>query len=517
MRASTRKSYSSSHSPMCSFERHYYPHAIFLAPVASPARLVLESPLLFWTIVLIASQNHEKHNHLYEDLFVPHQGLLTSVLNNAIRSLGTVHALLLLCLWPIPRRRMLLDPSWTYIAIAVNGCTALNCHRPLPRRPNVPKWVDLCRGTDAKIQSLTWLACFSIGTRCVSCFIYVARSNSESRIATFLGFMPPISSPNQLKFVRKAIDQLDDSLSHEHRASLAIDEIVCHYNIALEAIEDAAAYLPLTDVFDDNLDAVKQTHRVHWSSELDVHLQTAKLYLYAASAILPLQSNSSRDAETHITRQTLSLRGFNAATTLISTLKALAVSPPGCSSPSKLSFFPKPFFTGLFFSAVFLFRLIVFFQPTSHAQTARAIQGMADAQFVFQLLPHHRDHARGAKLISKLVEKAESRDASTSHFLSGELVVTNRLGASLLWDTFARIHVGAQNNGDGKAIKGASLVGHDTLPLWPEMKSSAENDQLLLNGGMATASEHEAESWAFWNGNLDDFAFGFDEQVPWQV
>jgi len=135
--------------------------------VESIARLASESPLLFWTISLIASQHHETYNHLYKDLFYPHSQLLANTLNTAIRSLRRIHVLLLLCLWPIPQRRIFRDPSWMYIGVAVNSCMTLNCHNPLPRNLDVPRWFNLSEYVDIRTQYLTWLACFAIGTQCV--------------------------------------------------------------------------------------------------------------------------------------------------------------------------------------------------------------------------------------------------------------------------------------------------------------------------------------------------------------
>ncbi|PMD36825.1 hypothetical protein L207DRAFT_636751 [Hyaloscypha variabilis F] len=487
------------------FEKHYYPYATFVAPVQSLAHLVSNSPLLFWTIILIASQHHHLHSHLYEDLYFPHQQLLTPLLNISIRSIENVHAIILLCLWPIPRRRILHDPSWTYIGIAVNSSMTLNCHKPPAQKHTLLEMGDLSGSVEVHTKYLTWLACFSVGTQ----------------IATFIGFVPPISSSHQLKYVSKAIDQLYGILSTENHASFAICEIICNYSISLEDVEDLEAYISLVNEFDGRLDTIKQTYLAHWTPEIQIQLQFAKLNLYAASALLPLGRTSLADAQIIINRQALFLRGMESAITLIDHMKNMAISTgnEGQYHTGKLPFLPKHFFTSLFFSAAFLFRSFIYLQPIGHTHIVCAIQGMRDAQLIFSLLPHHRDHARAARIIGILVENAQTVDTASDRSLLGKLIVTNRLGASIMWEIFARMKMNMnseRNNCEGRATKKTRMIGPDPLPLAPEMKQLVQNCWVPFITAPA-AEEQEAGSWGSWDVDLDDFGFAFDQQMPWQV
>lgn len=481
------------------------------------ARFFAESSLLFWTIVLIASQHHDKYSHLYEDLFFPHQELLAPLSHTAIGSIENVHAILLLCLWPIPKRRLLHDPSWTYIGIAVNSCMAFNCHTPLaPKRTLLGK-ADFSGGLDVQTRCLTWLGCFSVGTWCVAPLrLFLTHAETASRIATFLGLVPPISSFHQLKYVRKAIDQLNGFLSHENQASLAICEIMCNYSVSLEDVEDPGVHISLTDAFDGSLDAVKKTYLAHWTLELGVELQTAKLNLYAACALLPLQNNSLADGQNLINRQTLFLRGLESAAILIDHMKNMALLPDseGKSLAGKLPFLPMHFFSSLFFSAVFLFRMLVYLQPLSHAHIAHAIQSMLDAQSIFQLLPYHRTLARAARLIGKLVEKAQTAGVAGNHWPLANLAISNRLGASILWGTLAQIRLTAnlkRSNDKGEATLQMRLIGPDPLPPSPEMKLRLQDAGVAPIGTTAT-EEQELDSWDSCAVDWDDFGFGFDQQ-----
>ncbi|OQU99176.1 hypothetical protein CLAIMM_04848 [Cladophialophora immunda] len=484
------------------FERYYFPYATFIRPIKSLARFVMDSPLLFWTMILMASQHHDKYSHLYQNLFVSHQDLLVPLSNTAIRSLEDVHAILLLCIWPIPKRRILHDPSWAYIGIAVNSCMVLNCHTPLAQKQTAPKGTDLSGIVDAQTQCLTWLACFSVGTQ----------------IAIFRGFVPPISSFHQLKHVRKAIDQLKHRLSQENQACFAICEIVCNYTISLEDVKDPIAHLSLTNTFDSSLDSIKQTFLTQWTSELGIQLHMAKLNLYATSALLHLQVDSQADGQNLINRETVFLRGLESATTVIHYMKNIASIQGSEDQPpaGKLPFVPIHLFSSLFFSAIFLFRIFVCLKPLSPAHTERAIQGMIDARSILQVLPYHRSLARAARLIGKLVENAQTLGAASGHWSLTELTVTNRLGASILWDTFARMQAKAtleRKNAIGDLVdtQKMRLIGRDPLPPAPEMKYRLQNSAGEPLVAMTAIEDQEMDLWGSWSVGLDDFGFDFDQ------
>lgn len=334
--------------------------------------------------------------------------------------------------------------------------------------------------------------------------------------------MPLISSSYHLKYVRKAIEQLSSTLPIFHRASLVIDEIICNYSIILEHTDNEEAHFSLTNIFDANLDAVKQKYAENWIPDLDIHLHIAKVNLYALSSLLPSTTDSQVEGQAFINRRTLFLRGLASAIALIDTMKSFAVFPEGeepqLQARRKLPFLPRHFFTGLFFAAIFLFRQFVFSpqQPLENMNSTRAIQAMLDAQKVFQRIPDHRDHARAARLIKKLIEIAQQRDTDSQPPF-GDMLVTNRLGASLLWDTFARVHASAVSNGNWKGVQGQRLIGPEPLPPAPGMNYGREDEHGLELDRALPTNQDEEEAWTTQNITLDDFGFGFDEQMLWEV
>ena len=87
------------------YGRYYYRQLPILANVESIAALHHSNALLFWTILLVSSQWHPTLSNLYLRLVEPHEALLATILHSAIQPIETVHALLILCLWPVPKVR----------------------------------------------------------------------------------------------------------------------------------------------------------------------------------------------------------------------------------------------------------------------------------------------------------------------------------------------------------------------------------------------------------------------------
>lgn len=151
-----------------SFELYYIPHAVFLQPITSLSDLLEKSALLFWTIILIACQNHDRYSAFYEQLAVELDNLVAPIVQVAIQDIETIHALLLLALWPIPKRRQMHDPSGNYVALAINAAMQLNCHSPLIPGSEAIQWRGFGDKAGSEVsqeaQALTWLACFVMGT-----------------------------------------------------------------------------------------------------------------------------------------------------------------------------------------------------------------------------------------------------------------------------------------------------------------------------------------------------------------
>lgn len=87
--------------------------------------------------------------------------MLSEYLTCSIRSIWTIQALLLLCLWPFPVENQLDDPSWEYCGIAVAAALKMG----LDGSP--ANWgVAIQPTTDELTCRLkTWLGCFAVSTK----------------------------------------------------------------------------------------------------------------------------------------------------------------------------------------------------------------------------------------------------------------------------------------------------------------------------------------------------------------
>lgn len=112
------------------------------------------SPLLFWTIILISSRHTEM-------LIEPYKNLLSRQLIEPVRSLYTIHALLLFCLWPLPVRKQILDSSWNYCGFAVSAAIRMGLHQ---LEATFEYDFSQFSAQDLEIRRRTWLGCFIIST-----------------------------------------------------------------------------------------------------------------------------------------------------------------------------------------------------------------------------------------------------------------------------------------------------------------------------------------------------------------
>jgi hypothetical protein len=152
----------------CSFGMHYQPYLMFLQTCPSLSDLLTRSPLLFWTIIQVASQDHPRFASIYQKVVAEHEGLLSPILQRAIQQMETIHALLLLCLWPIPQSQHFHNPAWNYVGLAIHAAMQLNCHSPLGPDSETSGWKGLGHVGMSELsiadQARTWLGCFWIGT-----------------------------------------------------------------------------------------------------------------------------------------------------------------------------------------------------------------------------------------------------------------------------------------------------------------------------------------------------------------
>ncbi|KAJ8120883.1 hypothetical protein O1611_g10248 [Lasiodiplodia mahajangana] len=236
------------------------------------------------------------------------------------------------------------------------------------------------------------------------------------------------------------MDDVKDYLLPGFRPRFAIYEIMCNYSLVLEEVDGPSAQLSLVETFASSLDRVGQTYSDEWGTDVDVLLQYAKLNLCAA-ALVRILVESGGDPSLHLADiQTLIIRGSEASSRLISNVKTMIngglahEGQPGATSNPLC--YPRYYLEVIFFAAVFIFRTS-YMRPSTSRDLA--IEGFIEVYNIYRLLPSHPDTSHGADAISSILRYTSSEEFSYASSPIGGLTTTNRLGASLVWDTLMRI------------------------------------------------------------------------------
>jgi transcriptional regulatory protein LEU3 len=112
------------------FER-YHPFLPFLDPSMSPDECSDASPLLFWSIISIASRRYRADPLLLPSLSKYVTQLAWTTVSDPPILRFEVQALLLICFWQFPSLTTLkADPSLHFVTIAINSAMQSGLHRP---------------------------------------------------------------------------------------------------------------------------------------------------------------------------------------------------------------------------------------------------------------------------------------------------------------------------------------------------------------------------------------------------
>lgn len=117
---------------------------------------------------MVASQENDRFLAVYQAVVDEHEKLLDPILHKAIRRIATIHALLLLCLWPVPQSQYFENPAWNYAGLAAHAAMQLHCHSPLESSREQNGWPGFALvpedESNAMDRAMTWLGCFRVGT-----------------------------------------------------------------------------------------------------------------------------------------------------------------------------------------------------------------------------------------------------------------------------------------------------------------------------------------------------------------
>lgn len=119
-----------------------------------------KAPLLFWTVVAIASKDSDKYASDYARLQILVRQLVADIILLGTRSIYLVQALLLLCAWSFPHTDMSKEPFSMYCSMAISMARSLGLHRP--QHPYILFAAKAAEIGTLETRTSTWLSCFII-------------------------------------------------------------------------------------------------------------------------------------------------------------------------------------------------------------------------------------------------------------------------------------------------------------------------------------------------------------------
>ena len=109
--------------------------------------------------MLTSCRYHLEYSFLYPRFIKPFEQLLSAYLVRPMLALSTLHAVLILCYWPLPVPVISQDPTLNYLGLITNAATQLGLHRPGHERE-----FGFPRATlkDISLRTNTWLHIFQL-------------------------------------------------------------------------------------------------------------------------------------------------------------------------------------------------------------------------------------------------------------------------------------------------------------------------------------------------------------------
>ena len=289
------------------------------------------------------------------------------------------------------------------------------------------------------------------------------------------------------------------------------------YQSQLGAGEEPSAYFTNVATFDRIFEQIKQNYLQYWTTDLEIALDGARLYLYAFTFMCSAPIGSSSALRASAQHYLILQKALAAASQLVSNLSDLGLSssPSMLCSAGLLTFYPKYYFTSLFFAAVFLFRILISGQAVLSHNRTDMVSSLQAAHKIFQSFPQHRDHTRAAINIEIFVKIL--RDGhSVGRKRLDTLVISNRLGASVMYDSIFR--AGEERNQQQDSHTPSAVGSWKTmneqfperLPNIPRRPSAPPHTSFQVPSAMALFDEANPEWWTSWDAYMEDFGIGLE-------
>ena len=340
-------------------------------------------------------------------------------------------------------------------------------------------------------------------------------ANSGKSLSTWFGLPPVLNSTSHLDTI--AILCRTHGVPRTLQARAEIQRHVVRYTAALDGQLDPRTRHSLIPLFDQDLSQVQQAFLDIWTSELDIELQGAKLYLYAfcfLPSVSPPELQSSRAGLTSPLPIVLLQLGLTAAVRLVHISCRLRQSDEttALADPSGLLHYPKHFWRVLAFSALFLLQFLAVDTQASESDRELARNHVSAMHRLFMSFPSSPEHIRAGKSI-ELVGRMPHN--------TGDLIfprVFTRLGSSFLHNALRNCMI----YGDRRNLGSACSASPEATPepsndgLRQDSKAAQPiSESLFPEDSYQILQEINGDGWEIpfgvWNNEVyDQFNVGVD-------
>ena len=395
-----------------SYFEHYHPYLPFLESTRTPEEYYNLSPVLFWSIIAVASRQYKEDLELLTRLSPVLSDLIWAVVKTNPISLTIVQALLLISCWPLPNFHLWTDKSFVLNNIALAASMHLGLHRP-GRECEYSKLKTTITEEALMERSRTWVACVIQAQSLSMDFGFMSMAYMDDyTIHSICRSNPLINIPSEL------------------RTNLLIRRC-CHSTLqTLTSHYDNPFGLPSEDEISTIISQIEQkftTLQLDSGPDLS-YINTLRLY----SAKLFFQSTHLLYDTMTSSRQSGVLTAFSTATSLLTILVSHS------SSQTTLSYAPPGTCHSIFLAALVIFRVIhsSYAASASLDRSAAQVLYSAAAFSVRQMSAQYKEKdmaIRVAEMMTNLWHWAEG-DVELQES-PPKLLVKSRIGSSVLYDS----------------------------------------------------------------------------------
>lgn len=412
------------------FEKLYYPHFAILEPVTSLQGLLDRSPLLFWTIMLVATRHHTAFSGRWEVLKDAHVLLYGKVCQEMIQSLLDIQAILLICTWPDPVKmgNQAADPSWMQLGQAINAARQMGLDK---RQDEMLFGARKARFSLAQYSrstaKLTWLKCFEL----------------EVQNSCWYGHTPLLAVPQYLRSIVAFCN--DPDIPRDYAAVIEVHVQTAQYLDSANDTEDGRLTATMVRMASRALDAVKTKYTDSWSVNAERALVVAKQYLFALRLTTIRKQSPHEDVENDASRQNQTTLNEPFAWEALQAARVNAIKHINLLSSLSMDMlqsesiqnwergtrflpgYPKFIFQMAYFSGVVLLKYIdsVEDRDTEEAQSAQ--NGFTTIYRLFASCPNPREMRSAAKTL-----EIAGRAVGHGHVHLDDFVTT-RMAAGLIY------------------------------------------------------------------------------------